>query len=475
MLVITLVVWLILVFFSVTNGLEKIWVEKMTSLTAPVRILPTEDYYKSYYYNVDSFAESSNYAHKSIGEKRKAKKTDPYNSESDEEIPSTIAKPYLDKNGQLVDLVKEAFGIAEKLPDTQVRDFEMSAANLKIKLVRPSPQGPTESVLSQAAYIGTFDPSNPTYAKTLLNYSPRDKENAIALVTQNESGYVLPSHNKFGQGILLPKGFREAGVVAGDKGFIAYQAPTASSVQEQRAPVFVAGFYDPGILPVGGKFILANPELVSLIRSNHNAEDMVLNQGINIRIPLAQVDKAKTFLEKEFKEKGISPYFKIETYKEFEFTRDLIQQLHSEKNIFTLISMVIIIVACSNIISMLIILVNDKKTEIGILRSMGASSPSIALIFGLAGTIMGFIGSLAGILLAYVTLQNFNHLVNILSKLQGFQAFNPLFFGNELPHEISVEALLFVLAATLIISMLSGLVPALKASRLKPSQILRSE
>ena len=69
-LVISLVVWLILVFFSVTNGLEKIWVEKMISLTAPVRILPTEAYYKSYYYQIDSHSVAANYTPKSFAKKR---------------------------------------------------------------------------------------------------------------------------------------------------------------------------------------------------------------------------------------------------------------------------------------------------------------------------------------------------------------------------------------------------------------------
>ena len=60
-LVIALVVWLILVFFSVTDGLEKRWVDKLTSLTAPARITPTAAYYDSYYYRSDSISAASDY------------------------------------------------------------------------------------------------------------------------------------------------------------------------------------------------------------------------------------------------------------------------------------------------------------------------------------------------------------------------------------------------------------------------------
>lgn len=177
----------------------------------------------------------------------------------------------------------------------------------------------------------------------------------------------------------------------------------------------------------------------------------------------------------ELKKRGIEPYWKVETYRDFDYAKDLLQQLSSEKNIFSLISAVIIIVACSNIISMLIILVKDKRLEIGILRSMGASSGSIAMIFGFCGIVMGMVGTLIGTLLAYFTLQNLNSLLGLISKLQGFDAFNPVFYGDHLPNSMSYETLVVVLFATALISLLAGLIPALKASRMKPAAILRSE
>ncbi len=88
-LVIALVVWLIVVFFSVTDGLEKNWVGKLTSLTAPVRITPTEAYYNSYYYLVDGISDTSGYSNRTIGEKLDAENTDPYDPEFDQEVPSS--------------------------------------------------------------------------------------------------------------------------------------------------------------------------------------------------------------------------------------------------------------------------------------------------------------------------------------------------------------------------------------------------
>lgn len=409
-------------------------------------------------------ASAAGYTPKSLSEKRKAIVSDPYDPEIDEELPKSF--PVNEKK----DLIKEVFAAIDKLPGVTATEYEMTVATLKINLLRKGSQ----STLSQTAYIGTFDPTNPLWDKTLLAYADDDLKNSKPHLRL--TGKTLPKDAKAGEGILLPKSFKEAGVLTGDRGWISYWAPTTSTVQEMRQPVFIAGFYDPGVIPVGGKFVLASDALTSLIRSSHNQEDTTLSQGINIRTAdLSQVDKIKKSLEIAFNEQGLSPYFKIETYKEFEFTKDLIQQLHSEKNIFSLISAVIIIVACSNIISMLIILVNDKRIEIGILRSMGATSFSIALIFGIAGTVMGLVGSSIGIVAAILTLQNLDGLIHFISAAQGFDAFNPLFFGTQLPSEISTEALLFVAGATVLISMFSGIVPAIKASRLKPSEILRSE
>ena len=124
---------------------------------------------------------------------------------------------------------------------------------------------------------------------------------------------------------------------------------------------------------------------------------------------------------------------------------------------------------------MLIILVNDKKLEIGILRSMGASSLSIAAIFGICGIVMGMLGSIIGTLAAILTLRNLQALVDFIGRLQGYEMFNPVFYGNTLPNQISADAIAFVVVATTIISLIAGIVPAVKASMLRPSSILRSE
>lgn len=613
-LVIALVVWLIVVFFSVTTGLEKRWVEKLIALTAPLRVTPTPAYYNSYYHQIDSISEKSNYSLKTLSEKLTADSSNPYDPSTDVEVPENWSPPDLDSEGKLKDPVKKAFEIIKELPgyDLKPKAYEVAAGTVRLRLLRhtkdPLP-GLTQASLSQAGYLGSLDNENPSLLKALLPVHENDINNlmySLSIDSDNfqednpqsaevvnaqvlrqrlknffnyvkveqlktpETGWTipgtllnsplpkqlpggtlikaslfvdsldkirhlrkilfdvnfdwqgehiagrvplgylqlanprlqtsfatqpqeqpfwfyqvqndqkspkvyLPTDVQLGEGILLPKPFREAGILLGDRGYISFQVPTASTIQEQRVKVFVAGFYDQGLIPIGGKFILVNETLTNLISAAHH-DGQTQSNGINVRFnDLDQADEIKLKLQKAFDAAGIAPYWKIETFREYDFTRDILQQLSSDKNLFKLIATVIIIVACSNIISMLIILVNDKKLEIGILRSMGASSASIAGIFGFCGMIMGVAGSFIGITAAIITLNNLEILVNLLSAIQGHQAFNPLYYGENLPNEVSFEVLLYVMAATALISLLSGLVPALKASLLRPSTILRAE
>ncbi|MFA5250877.1 MAG: FtsX-like permease family protein, partial [Parachlamydiales bacterium] len=188
-----------------------------------------------------------------------------------------------------------------------------------------------------------------------------------------------------------------------------------------------------------------------------------------------KTDKIKAELVQEFKNRGLAAFWKVQTYKEYEFSKDLLQQFQSDRLLLTLIAVIIIIVACSNIISLLMLLVNDKKKEIAILQSMGASKASIALIFGFCGFITGLLSTLIGTLAAIFTLRHLNLLVDFLSLIQGHTAFNAAFFGTSLPNALSLDALVFVAIVTPIIALSAGLIPALKACQLHPSSILRGE
>lgn len=673
---ISLVVWLVIVFLSVTEGIEKNWVKQLVALNAPVRLVPTDMYYRSYYYLADTLSSQSDYGTKTIGEKLSSQVSDPYNPDVDAEIPPEFPLPDRREDGSLKDPVKEAWQTVtslKKFPSARPEEYEVSFGNLRLQLLREdNTTGEiSQTYLSQVSYVASIDRENPHFQKMLLPPSIEDLNNLLMVLSlsssipqedqkalhpsekeeeklhekllsffenveisalktseqgfrlprslypeigllkgcgilkngrlskiiipfalsrveelkklyssfgheaiegeilfeegrpnfvplekisidiprrlelflepgvrfkaqlvpdslakastlssiqfhiealiqgrpfsgvvryehleidqvslhsnpnqiqplwsyRDEDGHIsIPVDTSIGDGILIAKSYRENGVYLGDTGFLSYFTQTASGVQEQRLPVYVAGFYDTGFMPVGNKLILVDPKVTAVLRGNLTVADRTLGNGIHVWIPrLGDAPAAKQEIQKTLEEKEIDQYWTVESYQDFEFARPVLQQLKSDKTLFTLIAVIILIVACSNIISMLILLVNDKKKEIGILQSLGASSTRIASIFGVCGFFTGFVSSLIGTAAALLTLKNLQSLVNFLSFLQGHQAFQAAFYGETLPNELSMEALGFVLIATTFISLLAGVAPAIKAARIRPTEILRSE
>ncbi|MGH2612152.1 MAG: ABC transporter permease, partial [Rhabdochlamydiaceae bacterium] len=330
-------------------------------------------------------------------------------------------------------------------------------AVLRLQLNRPSASGgQTQSFLTQASYLSSFPEKISYIQQLIINKQDPKKEH----------------------GIVLAKGYCDSGVRLGDHGWIQYQATTAGALQEQRLPIIVSGFYDPGVMSVGNKCILAPDEMVHTIRCASPIEHFDKTAAMGFCVWHADLSKTKDIafkIQRQFMDAGISQYWTVTTYHDYEFSKDLMQQFQSDRYLFTLLGLIVLVVACSNIISFLILLVQEKKREIGILQALGASKKSIALIFGGCGATIGLLSGLIGIGAAFLTLKNLNAIVQFLSFLQGHAAFNVAFYGSSLPSEISFSALLFVSIITPLLSLLAGLIPAWKATRLSPSEILRSE
>ena len=188
-LVISLVVWLIVVFFSVTHGLEKNWVQKLIALTAPIRVTPTSEYYNSYYYQIDGISANSDYALKTIGEKIASTLTDPYDPSFDEEIPLDWHLPDLDEKNELKDILKIAMAEIGKIKGVSARDYEMTHGNIRLRLLRDMPRTysndtgsksiQNQSFLSQSVYFTSFDTTNHLLKKTLLPVNHRDIANLL--------------------------------------------------------------------------------------------------------------------------------------------------------------------------------------------------------------------------------------------------------------------------------------------------------
>lgn len=135
--------------------------------------------------------------------------------------------------------------------------------------------------------------------------------------------------------------------------------------------------------------------------------------------------------------------------------------------IFVIFSL-IMLVAVVNIASTLILIIMEKRTEIGTLRALGTSKQRIYRIFALEGLMMGLLGTLFGVLLSLLLawLQSTFGLISLPSDV---------YFMDKVSILVSVEDVIAISLGVIILATLSSLIPAIQASSLLPADTLRDE
>lgn len=148
----------------------------------------------------------------------------------------------------------------------------------------------------------------------------------------------------------------------------------------------------------------------------------------------------------------------------------------TEKRMMFIILTLIIAVAAFNLVSMLVMTVKDKRGEIAILRTLGASPMSIQKIFMIQGALVGWIGTFVGASLGWLLAINLGNLVPMLERALNFE-FLPksIYFISELPSDPRLDDILTIVVVALVLSVLSTLYPAWRAARAEPAEALRYE
>jgi lipoprotein-releasing system permease protein len=151
-----------------------------------------------------------------------------------------------------------------------------------------------------------------------------------------------------------------------------------------------------------------------------------------------------------------------------DMNRNFFAALQLEKLALFVIVTIIVLVAAFAIIGHLVLLVAEKRKEIGILKAIGASNPSITAVFFTVGMTIGVVGTLAGSVvgLTLIWLQNTFKLIRLAGDV---------YHIDYLPMKLTTADFILIISATLILALIATIIPARRAGALAPVDVLRYE
>jgi len=307
----------------------------------------------------------------------------------------------------------------------------------------------------QKVLLNGIDPAQERQVSIIDNFIREGKLDALA---PGEFGIMIGD-----------KAAAKLGAAIGDKlTFVAPEVTVTPAGMFPRMKRFtVVGIFHVGAGEIDGYMGLTN--LSDLSRLHRWKADQV--QGLRLKFddlfqaPRTTWDIAQKLGEREFYAR--------------DWTRthgNLYQAIRMEKAMIGLLLLLIVAVAAFNIISTLVMVVNDKKGDIAILRTLGATPGQIMAIFMVQGTVIGVVGTLIGGVVGIAAALNVSAAISGLETLIGHKFLNAdVYFIDYLPSQVMAEDVWMVCGAALVLSFLATLYPAWRAARTQPAEALRYE
>ncbi|MEE9331047.1 MAG: lipoprotein-releasing ABC transporter permease subunit [Methylophilaceae bacterium] len=147
-----------------------------------------------------------------------------------------------------------------------------------------------------------------------------------------------------------------------------------------------------------------------------------------------------------------------------------------EKRVMSIILTLIVAVAAFNIVSTLVMAVTDKRADIAIMRTLGASPHSIMQIFIIQGALIGIIGTFFGALFGIVIALNIDTIIPFIENLFQVQFLaKEVYYISELPSKVVWSDVITIVVVSVVLSLLATLYPSYKASKINPAEALRYE
>ena len=231
----------------------------------------------------------------------------------------------------------------------------------------------------------------------------------------------------------------------------------------------VSGIFNVGMYEYDSNFIFSSPEIARKL--------LLLEEGSFTHIEIESANPSNV----QQSQKIINKYLSTINPNLYSITwmqnnTSLLNALKVEKNVMFLILVLIILVASMNIISGLIIFVKEKNRDIGILKTIGLDQFSLLKIFASIGLFTGIIGTFFGVMLGILFSLNIQSIQKFIENIFKIDMFSKeVYYLSSLPSRLDYFEVLSVIVVSLIISFISTLLPAYRASKLDPIKTIKNE
>ena len=343
-----------------------------------------------------------------------------------------------------------------------INDWQSLATQVK--------QNPQVAAVAPFTQMQGLLTNNGQVSKVLLNAIDPALERNVSIIDNFMKQGKLDDLTPGSFGIVIgDKAATKLGVGLGDK--VTFVAPEVSVTPAGMFPRMkrftVVGIFHVGAGEIDGYLGVTN--LQDLAKLHRWKPDQV--QGIRLKFDdLFQAPRTAWNIAQQLGE---------DRYYARDWTRthgNLYQAIRMEKAMIGLLLLLIVAVAAFNIISTLVMVVNDKKGDIAILRTLGATPRTIMAIFMVQGTVIGVFGTLIGAVVGIFAALNVSAAISALEGLIGHKFLNAdVYFIDYLPSQVQSQDVVMVCAAALILSFLATLYPAWRAARTQPAEALRYE
>ena len=192
-----------------------------------------------------------------------------------------------------------------------------------------------------------------------------------------------------------------------------------------------------------------------------------------VRVKLNDLDFTKQSVSEIYQEINSEDYIVLDWTQKHS---NLFSAIQLEKRVMSIILTLIIAVAAFNIVSTLVMGVTEKKSDIAILRTLGASQKSILIIFMGQGALTGIIGTFFGILFGVLIALNIDIIVPFIENIFGIEFLSKdIYYISEVPSQILLNDIFYIGFMGLLLSFIASIYPSFKASKIEPAVALKYE